>query len=107
MCFRKQDNESIRVSTLCHNPQYPVENVMVPKYNTSQCIMVRQHNEDGIFYICGCVNEQECNDKLVFKNQTNGEYFQWIIVCICRVNFFYAFKEQGPKPELKEKPIPA
>ncbi|XP_015284494.1 PREDICTED: TGF-beta receptor type-2-like [Gekko japonicus] len=68
----KQDNDSIRVSTLCHNPQFPVENVMVPKYNTSQCVMVRQHNEDGIFYICGCVNEQECNDKLVFKNQTNG-----------------------------------
>ncbi|XP_061465007.1 TGF-beta receptor type-2-like isoform X3 [Rhineura floridana] len=68
----KQDNESIRVSTLCHNPQLPVENVMVPKYNTSHCIMVRQHNEDGIFYICGCVNEQECNDKLIFENHTNG-----------------------------------
>ncbi|XP_054827816.1 TGF-beta receptor type-2-like [Eublepharis macularius] len=68
----KQDNESARVSTLCHNPQFPVENVMVPKYNTSQCVMVRQHNEDGVFYICGCVNEQECNDKLIFKNQTSG-----------------------------------
>ncbi|XP_062974723.1 TGF-beta receptor type-2-like [Elgaria multicarinata webbii] len=68
----KQDNESIRVSTLCHNPQLPVENVMVPKYNTSQCVMVRQHNEDGVFYICGCVNEQECNDKLIFENHTNG-----------------------------------
>ncbi|KAH0621321.1 hypothetical protein JD844_022474 [Phrynosoma platyrhinos] len=70
--FRKQDNESVRVSTLCHNPQLPVENVMVPKYNTSQCVMVRQHNEDGIFYICGCVDEQECNDKLIFENHTNG-----------------------------------
>uniref|UniRef100_A0A670IBQ4 TGF-beta receptor type-2 n=1 Tax=Podarcis muralis TaxID=64176 RepID=A0A670IBQ4_PODMU len=68
----KQDNESIRVSTLCHNPQLPVENVMVPKYNTSQCVMVRQHNEEGIFYICGCVNEQECNDKLIFEKHTNG-----------------------------------
>ncbi|XP_060631190.2 TGF-beta receptor type-2-like isoform X1 [Anolis sagrei] len=68
----KQDNESVRVSTLCHNPQMPVENVMVPKYNTSQCVMVRQHNENGIFYICGCVDEQECNDKLIFENHTNG-----------------------------------
>ncbi|XP_053103322.1 TGF-beta receptor type-2-like isoform X2 [Hemicordylus capensis] len=68
----KQDNESIRVTTLCHNPQLPVENVMVPNYNTSQCVMARQHNEDGILYVCGCVNEQECNDKLIFKNHTNG-----------------------------------
>ncbi|XP_044294019.1 TGF-beta receptor type-2-like [Varanus komodoensis] len=68
----KQDNQSVRVSTLCHNPHFPVENVMVLKYNTSRCVMVRQHNEDGIFYICGCVNEQECNDRLIFENHTNG-----------------------------------
>uniref|UniRef100_A0A8D0HIG4 Serine/threonine-protein kinase receptor n=1 Tax=Sphenodon punctatus TaxID=8508 RepID=A0A8D0HIG4_SPHPU len=69
---RRQDNESIRVSTLCHNPQLPVENVLVPNYNTSRCIMARQPTEDVIFYICGCVDEQECNDKLIFENHTNG-----------------------------------
>ncbi|OWK63174.1 TGF-beta receptor type-2 [Lonchura striata] len=68
----RQDNESIRISTLCHNPHRPIENLMVPNYNTSRCIMSHQPSEDGIIYICGCVDEQECNDKLIFENHTNG-----------------------------------
>ncbi|XP_013815182.2 TGF-beta receptor type-2-like isoform X2 [Apteryx mantelli] len=68
----RQDNESIRISTLCHNPHHPIENLMVPNYNTSRCIMTHQPSEDGIIYICGCVDEQECNDKLIFENHTNG-----------------------------------
>uniref|UniRef100_A0A8D2J133 TGF-beta receptor type-2 n=1 Tax=Varanus komodoensis TaxID=61221 RepID=A0A8D2J133_VARKO len=71
-CEKPEEICVVRVSTLCHNPHFPVENVMVLKYNTSRCVMVRQHNEDGIFYICGCVNEQECNDRLIFENHTNG-----------------------------------
>ncbi|XP_032920682.1 TGF-beta receptor type-2-like [Catharus ustulatus] len=68
----RQDNESIRISTLCHNPQRPIENLMVPNYNTSRCVMSHQPSEDGAIYICGCVDEQECNDKLIFENHTNG-----------------------------------
>ncbi|NXA17784.1 TGFR2 protein, partial [Ibidorhyncha struthersii] len=68
----RQDNESIRISTLCHNPHRPIENLMVPNYNTSRCVMTHQPSEDGIIYICGCVDEQECNDKLIFENHTNG-----------------------------------
>ncbi|XP_014727288.1 PREDICTED: TGF-beta receptor type-2-like [Sturnus vulgaris] len=68
----RKDNESIRISTLCHNPQHPIENLMVPNYNTSRCIMSHQPSEDSIIYICGCVDEQECNDKLIFENHTNG-----------------------------------
>lgn len=68
----RQDNDSIRISTLCHNPHRPIENLMVPNYNTSRCIMTHQPSEDGIIYICGCVDEQECNDKLIFENHTNG-----------------------------------
>lgn len=48
---------------------------MVPNYNTSRCIMSHQPSEDGAIYICGCVDEQECNDKLIFENHTNGECF--------------------------------
>ncbi|PKU35181.1 tgf-beta receptor type-2-like [Limosa lapponica baueri] len=69
---RRQDNESIRISTLCHNPHRPIENLMVPNYNTSRCIMTHQPSEEGIIYICGCVDEQECNDKLIFENHTNA-----------------------------------
>ncbi|KFP03383.1 TGF-beta receptor type-2, partial [Calypte anna] len=68
----RQDNESIRISTLCHNPHHPIENLMVPNYNTSRCVMSHQPSEEGIIYICGCVDEQECNDKLIFENHTNG-----------------------------------
>ncbi|XP_019409479.1 PREDICTED: TGF-beta receptor type-2-like [Crocodylus porosus] len=72
----RQDNESISISTLCHNPQLPIENIMVPNYNTSRCIMTHLPREDGAFYICGCVDEQECNDKLIFENHTNGYSMQ-------------------------------
>uniref|UniRef100_A0A8B9GJT9 Serine/threonine-protein kinase receptor n=1 Tax=Amazona collaria TaxID=241587 RepID=A0A8B9GJT9_9PSIT len=73
IAFTRQDNESIRISTLCHNPHRPIENLMVPNYNTSRCIMTHQPSEEGIIYICGCVDEQECNDKLIFENHTNGD----------------------------------
>ncbi|NXA42771.1 TGFR2 protein, partial [Eudromia elegans] len=68
----RQDNESIRISTLCHNPQQPIENLMVPNYNTSRCIMSHQPSADGVVYVCGCADEQECNDRLIFENRTNG-----------------------------------
>ncbi|XP_029461148.1 TGF-beta receptor type-2-like [Rhinatrema bivittatum] len=68
----KETNESIQLSTMCHHPQQPLQNMMVPNYNTSRCVMTLQSTEDGLFYVCGCVDDQECNDKLFFENHING-----------------------------------
>nr|XP_033802635.1 TGF-beta receptor type-2-like isoform X2 [Geotrypetes seraphini] len=68
----KQTNDSVRLSTMCHQPQLPVENMMVLNYNTSRCVMTLQPSVEGLAYICGCVDDQECNDKLFFESHING-----------------------------------
>ncbi|XP_075037354.1 TGF-beta receptor type-2-like [Mixophyes fleayi] len=68
----KQDNDSVQVITLCHHPQYPLENVLVPSYNSVRCVMEAVPTRTGRLYICGCVDEQECNDKLIFYNDIDG-----------------------------------
>ncbi|XP_069080392.1 TGF-beta receptor type-2-like [Pleurodeles waltl] len=70
----KQDSAkaSTQIITLCHLPHLPVENIIVQNYNTSRCLMSQQPSERGLLYVCGCVDEQECNDKLIFENHMNG-----------------------------------
>nr|XP_015213826.1 PREDICTED: TGF-beta receptor type-2-like isoform X1 [Lepisosteus oculatus] len=68
----KQDNESVSVRTLCHHPQETLENIMVSNYSTTQCVMVQQSSDEGTVYICGCVEDHECNDMLVFDKHSNG-----------------------------------
>ncbi|XP_056391954.1 TGF-beta receptor type-2-like isoform X1 [Hyla sarda] len=68
----KQDNDSVQVMSLCHHPHLPLENILLPSYNTARCVMQAMSADSGLLYICGCVEEQECNDKLIFYNQSNG-----------------------------------
>lgn len=68
----KQDNDSVRVTSMCHHPLLPLENVLVPSYNSARCVMQAMPSETGRLYICGCVDEQECNDKLIFYNASDG-----------------------------------
>ncbi|XP_077129481.1 TGF-beta receptor type-2-like isoform X1 [Ranitomeya variabilis] len=68
----KQHNDSVQVKTLCHHPQLPLENILLPMYNTVRCVMQAMAAESQLFFICGCVEEQECNDKLIFYNQSDG-----------------------------------
>ncbi|XP_010085551.1 PREDICTED: TGF-beta receptor type-2-like, partial [Pterocles gutturalis] len=97
----RQDNESIRISTLCHNPHRPIENLMVPNYNTSRCIMTHQPSEDGIIYICGCVDEQECNDKLIFENHTNVGLLPPLLVAVMITGIFYLCRTQKRRKRTK------
>uniref|UniRef100_A0A4W3J9B0 Serine/threonine-protein kinase receptor n=1 Tax=Callorhinchus milii TaxID=7868 RepID=A0A4W3J9B0_CALMI len=64
--YRKRYNESTSVQTMCHYPHLPVEDIMIPIYNTTNCLMTEQSVEEGIIYVCGCTKEHECNDKLIF-----------------------------------------
>lgn len=68
----KQDNASVQVMSLCHHPLLPLQNIQLPSYNTARCVMQAMSADSGLLYICGCVEEQECNDKLIFYNQSNG-----------------------------------
>uniref|UniRef100_H3AP73 TGF-beta receptor type-2 n=1 Tax=Latimeria chalumnae TaxID=7897 RepID=H3AP73_LATCH len=68
----KEVNGSTSVRTLCHHPRVLVENVFVPHYNTNECLMTKQSTEEGLLYICGCVEEHECNDKIIFEPERNG-----------------------------------
>lgn len=58
---------------MCHHPLLPLENVLVPSYNSARCVMQAMPSETGRLYICGCVDEQECNDKLIFYNASDGK----------------------------------
>ncbi|XP_016094376.1 TGF-beta receptor type-2-like [Sinocyclocheilus grahami] len=68
----KKDNVSVSVRTLCYNPQDMLENIMLTNYSSKECLMTPQHSEDGLLFICGCVGDLECNDRLVFEKGANG-----------------------------------
>ncbi|KAJ8350617.1 hypothetical protein SKAU_G00257470 [Synaphobranchus kaupii] len=68
----KEDNDSVSVRTLCHNPKQPLENVLLSNYSSPECVMARQPSEEGLLFVCGCVEEPECNDKLIFDKGPNG-----------------------------------
>ncbi|KAM4026230.1 TGF-beta receptor type-2-like isoform 2-T2 [Anomaloglossus baeobatrachus] len=68
----EQYNDSVQVTTLCHHPQLPLQNILLPTYNTARCVMQAMAVESRLLYICGCVEEQECNDKLIFYNHSDG-----------------------------------
>lgn len=58
---------------MCHHPQQAVENIVLANYSTSECTMLPQPSEKGLLFICGCVGEPECNDKLIFDKGAHGK----------------------------------
>ncbi|XP_067300419.1 TGF-beta receptor type-2 [Pseudorasbora parva] len=68
----KKDNVSMSVRTLCYNPKDMLENIMLANYSSKECLMTPQPSEDGLLFICGCIGDHECNDRLVFDKGANG-----------------------------------
>lgn len=71
----RKTNESLSVQTLCHHPQQPLENMdvaLLANSSSRDCVMVQQPSEDGVLFLCGCVGEHDCNDKLIFDKGSNG-----------------------------------
>ncbi|XP_035629875.1 TGF-beta receptor type-2-like isoform X1 [Oncorhynchus keta] len=68
----RKDNQSTSVKTLCHQPQQPLENIMLSNYSSNECVMTPHPSEDGVLFVCGCLGEHECNDKLIFDKGSNG-----------------------------------
>ncbi|KAJ8252767.1 hypothetical protein GJAV_G00205330 [Gymnothorax javanicus] len=69
----KRDNDSTSVRTLCHNPKLPLENVLLANFSSPRCVMTRLPSEDGQLFVCGCVEEPECNDKLIFDKDLDSD----------------------------------
>ncbi|KAM4626209.1 TGF-beta receptor type-2-like isoform 2-T2 [Discoglossus pictus] len=67
----RQENHSVRVSSFCHHPLLPLENILVPGYNSRLCVMNPVPSASSRVYVCGCVYEQACNERLIFHNQTS------------------------------------
>ncbi|ROL50451.1 TGF-beta receptor type-2, partial [Anabarilius grahami] len=68
----KKDNVSMSVRTLCYNPKDMLENIMLANYSSKECLMTPQPSEDGLLFICGCIGDHECNDRLIFDKGANG-----------------------------------
>lgn len=68
----KKDNVSMSVRTLCYNPQDILGNIMLANYSSKECLMSPHPSEDGLLFICSCVGDHECNDRLVFDKGLNG-----------------------------------
>ncbi|XP_038869978.1 TGF-beta receptor type-2-like [Salvelinus namaycush] len=68
----RKDNQSTSVKTLCHQPKQPLENIMLSNYSSNECVMAPHPSEDGVLFVCGCLGEHECNDKLIFDKGSNG-----------------------------------
>ncbi|XP_046701709.1 TGF-beta receptor type-2 isoform X2 [Silurus meridionalis] len=63
----KKENESLSVQTLCHNPQHALENIVLPNTSSTECAMTSVPSENSILYLCSCIREHDCNDRLIFE----------------------------------------
>ncbi|KAG5283419.1 hypothetical protein AALO_G00041880 [Alosa alosa] len=68
----RKDNETVSVRTLCHHPEQALDNIFLTNYSTTECTMIPQPSDDGLLFVCGCVGDQECNDKLIFDKGAHG-----------------------------------
>ncbi|XP_066542266.1 TGF-beta receptor type-2 [Hoplias malabaricus] len=68
----RQENERVSVETLCHNPKHALENIILSNASSSECVMAPLPSENGMLFLCSCVREHECNDKLIFDNGPHG-----------------------------------
>ncbi|KAG7330972.1 hypothetical protein KOW79_004941 [Hemibagrus wyckioides] len=68
----KKENESVSVQTLCHNPQHALENIVLSNTSSTECVMNSVPSENSILFLCSCIREHDCNDKLIFEKGANG-----------------------------------
>ncbi|XP_076858535.1 TGF-beta receptor type-2 isoform X1 [Brachyhypopomus gauderio] len=68
----KKVNETVSVQTLCHNPRHALENTVLSNASSTECVMSPLPSESGMLYLCSCIREQDCNDKLIFDKGPNG-----------------------------------
>uniref|UniRef100_A0A8C2ZM30 Serine/threonine-protein kinase receptor n=1 Tax=Cyclopterus lumpus TaxID=8103 RepID=A0A8C2ZM30_CYCLU len=122
--FRRKNNDTMTVHTMCHNPTSPLEGVdpgLLLNFTSRECHMVPQPAEDGAMMVCGCHGVHECNDKLIFDKGANGEHMNLqskdvipvvvvslvppILVAIVATAAFYFYRTHRPdKPGPTARP---
>ncbi|XP_062862713.1 TGF-beta receptor type-2 [Trichomycterus rosablanca] len=68
----KKENGSVSVQTLCHNPQHKLENIVISNDSSSDCVMAPMPSENSMMFLCSCIREHDCNDRLIFEKGANG-----------------------------------
>ncbi|XP_017547126.1 TGF-beta receptor type-2 [Pygocentrus nattereri] len=68
----KKENESVSVRTLCHNPQHTLENMVLSNDSSTECLMTPLPSENGMLFLCSCIREHDCNDRLIFDKGPHG-----------------------------------
>ncbi|XP_060786207.1 TGF-beta receptor type-2-like isoform X2 [Neoarius graeffei] len=68
----KKENNSVSVQTLCHNPQHALENIVLSNTSSAECVMTSVPSENSMLFLCSCIREHDCNDKLIFERGANG-----------------------------------
>uniref|UniRef100_A0A671KMJ2 TGF-beta receptor type-2 n=1 Tax=Sinocyclocheilus anshuiensis TaxID=1608454 RepID=A0A671KMJ2_9TELE len=102
---RKKDNVSVSVRTLCYNPQDMLENIMLANYSSKECLMAPQHSEDGLLFICGCIGDHECNDRLIFDKGVNVVVISLVpplLVAVIATMAFYLYRTRQPGKKPKD-----
>uniref|UniRef100_A0A673HB36 Serine/threonine-protein kinase receptor n=1 Tax=Sinocyclocheilus rhinocerous TaxID=307959 RepID=A0A673HB36_9TELE len=101
----KKDNASVSVRTLCYNPQDMLENIMLANYSSKECLMTPQHSEDGLLFICGCIGDHECNDRLIFDKGVNVVVISLVpplLVAVIATMAFYLYRTRQPGKKPKD-----
>uniref|UniRef100_A0A672N0H9 TGF-beta receptor type-2 n=1 Tax=Sinocyclocheilus grahami TaxID=75366 RepID=A0A672N0H9_SINGR len=108
----KKDNVSVSVRTLCYNPQDMLENIMLANYSSKECLMTPQHSEDGLLFICGCIGDHECNDRLIFDKGVNGSkdvipvvvisLVPPLLIAVIATMAFYLYRTRQPRKKPKD-----
>uniref|UniRef100_A0A671KK25 TGF-beta receptor type-2 n=1 Tax=Sinocyclocheilus anshuiensis TaxID=1608454 RepID=A0A671KK25_9TELE len=99
------DNVSVSVRTLCYNPQDMLENIMLANYSSKECLMAPQHSEDGLLFICGCIGDHECNDRLIFDKGVNVVVISLVpplLVAVIATMAFYLYRTRQPGKKPKD-----
>lgn len=60
------------VQTLCHNPQNALENIVLSNTSSTECVMASIPSENSMLFLCSCIREHDCNDRLIFEKGANG-----------------------------------
>ncbi|XP_063069511.1 TGF-beta receptor type-2 isoform X1 [Engraulis encrasicolus] len=68
----RKENDTVSVRTLCHPPQQALDNIILTNDSSPTCTMLPQAADNGLLFVCACVGDHECNDKLIFDKGVPG-----------------------------------
>ncbi|XP_044273435.1 TGF-beta receptor type-2 isoform X2 [Varanus komodoensis] len=68
--WRKND-ENITLETVCHDPALELHGHKLDDFKSDKCYMKEKKGDGGLLFMCSC-SEEECNDKLIFSEDSTS-----------------------------------